>query len=252
MSNAGQPSGETFRERERNLRKQFLEDFRHCPIPDEELLANLGLFVNRQTLSRLLYMHDLYRRIVNVPGVVMEFGVRWGQNLALFSSLRGMYEPYNHNRKLIGFDTFSGFPGVKPEDGTWQLAREGGFNVTAGYEEYLRRVLEYHQNESPLPHIPKYELCAGDACQTLPKYLSEHPETVVALAYFDFDLYEPTKVCLQAIRDRLVRGSVLAFDELNCKEWPGETRAVMEILGLNQHRFQRDPHIPGGAFMVVE
>ncbi len=239
-------------DRELNLRRQFVADFKNSPIPDKEVLANLGLFLNRQTLSRILYMHDLYQRIIDVPGVIMEFGVRWGQNLALFSSFRGMYEPYNFNRKLVGFDTFSGFPAVRPEDGSSHLAQAGGYTVTANYEEYLRRVLDYHQAESPLPHIPKYELCVGDACQTLPKYLQDHPETVIAMAYFDFDVYEPTKVCLQAIRERLVRGSVLAFDELNCKEWPGETRAVMEVLGLNRYRFHRSPHVPVGAFVVID
>jgi len=239
-------------DKELDQRRRFVQDFRNCPIPEREILANLALFLNRQTLSRLLYMHDLYRRIIDVPGVVMEFGVRWGQNLALFSNFRGMYEPYNFSRKIIGFDTFSGFPAVSPEDGQAALAKVGGYNVTDNYEEYLRRVLDYHQNESPLSHIPKYELCVGDACQTLPQYLKDHPETIVALAYFDFDLYEPTKECLFAIRDRLTRGSVLAFDELNCKEFPGETLAVMEVLGLDQFRLQRNPHVPVGAFLVVD
>lgn len=240
-------------DKELELRRQFVADFKNCPIPDEELLANLGLFLRRQTLSRILYMHDLYLRIINVPGVVMEFGVRWGQNLALFSSFRGMYEPYNFNRKIVGFDTFGGFPAVRPEDGQSALATPGSYGVTAGFEEYLRRVLDYHQAESPLSHISdKYELCVGDACQRLPEYLRDHPETVVALAYFDFDIYDPTKVCLEAIRDRMVRGSVVAFDELSCKEWPGETRAVMEVLGLNRYRFQRSPHVPTGAFAVID
>lgn len=237
---------------ELDLRRQFLEDFRNCPIPDRELLANLGLFLNRQTLSRILYMHELYRRIIDVPGVVMEFGVRWGQNLALFSSFRGMYEPFNFNRKIIGFDTFSGFPSVRPEDGQGSPVKVGGYSVTSNYEQYLTRLLEYHQKESPLSHIPKFELCAGDACQTLPAYLQKRPETIVAMAYFDFDLYEPTKVCLEAIRNRLTRGSVLAFDELNNKEFPGETRAVMEVLGLDRYRLQRTPHNPTAAFLVID
>ena len=37
--------------------------------------------------------------------MVIEFGVRWGANLGLFQSLRGMYEPFNYNRKIVGFET---------------------------------------------------------------------------------------------------------------------------------------------------
>lgn len=79
-------------------------------IPDGELLQNLGLFLTRQNLSRLLFLKHLYDRVVDIQGDIFEFGVRWGQNLAAFSVLRGMLEPYNHTRRLVGFDTFDGFP----------------------------------------------------------------------------------------------------------------------------------------------
>lgn len=62
-----------------NKRNIFFDKmFKNTPIPDDELLSNLGLYLNRQTLSRILYMHELYRKIINVHGVTIEFGVRWG------------------------------------------------------------------------------------------------------------------------------------------------------------------------------
>jgi hypothetical protein len=85
-------------------------------------------------------------------------------------------------------------------------------------------VLDFHEAElAPIPHKKKYELVQGDATRTLPEYLQRHPETIVALAYFDFDIYAPTKACLEAVVPHLTKGSVLAFDELNCPEFPGET-----------------------------
>ena len=79
-------------------------------IPEGELLQNLGLFLTRQNFSRLLFVKHLYEQIINIQGDIVEFGVRWGQNLAAFSALRGILEPYNHSRRLVGFDTFEGFP----------------------------------------------------------------------------------------------------------------------------------------------
>lgn len=233
-------------------REGFHQLFERCPIPAKELLGNLGLFVNRQTLSRMLFMHDLYQRILPVHGIVMEFGVRWGQNLALFSSFRGMYEPYNHNRKIVGFDTFQGFPSVSKEDGADAINRAGSYAVTPGYENYLDAVLAYHESESPLRHVKKYELIKGDATETLDLYLKRHPETIVALAYFDFDLYEPTKKCLQLISDRLTRGSVVGFDELNWPAFPGETLAVKEVFGLGRYAIRRSTNNPSPSFIVIE
>lgn len=89
---------------------------RSSSIPDSELMDNLGLFLRRQNLARLLFMDQIYKMILDVHGVVMEFGVRWGQNISLFQNLRAIYEPFNYNHKIIGFDTFDGFPGVSSED----------------------------------------------------------------------------------------------------------------------------------------
>jgi hypothetical protein len=74
----------------------------------------------------------------------------------------------------------------------------------------------------------------------------------VALAYFDFDLYEPTKVCLEAIKDRLTKGSIVAFDELNYHTWPGETLALKEALGLGRYAIKRTPHNPEPSYIVIE
>ena len=235
-----------------NTREMFYETFTQCPIPPNELLSNLGLFLNRQTLSRVLFMHELYQRIIPVHGVIMEFGVRWGQNLALFSSFRGMYEPYNYNRKIVGFDTFSGFPSVSSHDGIDDIAHAGAYGVTSDYDTYLDSVLAYHETESPLSHIKKYELIKGDATITLEQYLLAHPETIIALAYFDFDIYEPTKKCLELIRSHLTKGSVVGFDELNWPSFPGETKAVKEVFGLDKYAIRRSPLNPSPSFVVIE
>lgn len=231
-------------------RAEFLQLLKHSPIPDGELLSNLGLYLNRQTLSRILFMHELYQKIISVHGVVMEFGVRWGQNLALYESFRGIYEPYNYNRKIIGFDTFAGFPEIDAKDG--DKVSPGDYGVTQNYEAYLERVLNYHESESPISHKRKYELVKGDATYTIDEYLRAHPETIVALAYFDFDIYLPTKKCLESIRDRLTKGSILAFDELNCPEFPGETLALREVLGTDRYAIRRSPLNPLCSYMIIE
>jgi len=237
---------------EQARRIKFLQLFKSCPIPERELLSQLGLFTRRQDLSRQLFMHEMYQRIIGVPGIVIEFGVRWGQNLALFSSFRGIHEPYNHTRKIVGFDTFAGFPTVHAKDGTAEIATTGAYGVTDNYDEYLEQVLNYHESESPVSHMKKFELVKGDAGEQTEKYLIAHPETIIALAYFDLDLYEPTKRCLQAIRSHLTKGSVIGFDELNISFFPGETQALKEVLGLDRYRIYRSPYGSSPSYLIVE
>ena len=231
-------------------RDQLSQLLDSSPIPQEQLLPNLGLFLESKNLARLLFLDHVYQQIIDVQGVIMEFGTRWGQNLGVLSALRGIYEPFNRHRKIIGFDTFSGFPSVSQQDGEkWQ---DGQLAVTEGYVSYLEKVLNLHEQINPLGHIRKFELCQGDATLEVPTYLTAHPETIVALAYFDFDLYEPTKACLEAIRPRLTKGSVLAFDELNDPDSPGETTALLEVFGLNTVRLKRFRYASRVSFFVLE
>ncbi|WBO85670.1 hypothetical protein [Hymenobacter yonginensis] len=234
---------------QQNRVQQLAQHLRNTPLPDAELPHNLGLYLSRQTFSRLLFLHELYQQIVPVHGVVMEFGVRWGQNLAVLHALRGMYEPYNYNRRIIGFDTFNGFPAVSTQDGG--QAHPGHYSVPANYQQYLNELLALHEAESPLPHKRKFELVAGDATLTVPAYLQAHPETVVAFAYFDFYINAPTKACLEAILPRMPKGAILAFDELNSPEFPGETLAFDEVLGLRNYAIRRSPLNPLISYIVL-
>lgn len=240
-------SGATSPEADRRL--QLMSLLRGSPVPNTELVHNLGLYLTRQTFSRLLFLAELYQQIIPVHGVAMEFGVRWGQNLALLHALRGMYEPFNYNRKIIGFDTFAGFPSVAPEDGS--LVKPSDYGVGENYQAYLEQILALHEADSPVAHKRKFELVAGDAMQTVPAYLARHPETIVAFAYFDFDLYAPTKACLEAIRPHLTKGAILAFDELNTPEFPGETLAFQEVFGTSNYALRRSPLNPLVSYIVL-
>ena len=237
---------------EKSIRSQFVEDFKQCPIPEDEILSNLGLFLNSKNLSRILFMNHLYQQIIDVQGIIVEFGVRWGQNVSLFSAFRGIYEPFNRHRKIVGFDTFKGFPAISEKDGKSELMREGELAVSDNYIDYITRVMEFQEKDNPLSHIKKFELVAGDAVVEIDKYLKGHPETIIALAYFDFDIYEPTKKCLEAIGPHLVKGSVLGFDELNDPDSPGETIALREIFGLNNIKLKRYRYASRVSYFVLE
>ena len=237
---------------EKLIREQFVEHFKKCPIPDDQLLSSLGLFLNSKNLSRILFMDHLYKQIIDVQGSIIEFGTRWGPNLALFAALRGIYEPFNRHRKIVGFDTFTGFPEISKKDGKSDMMKKGTLAVTENYVDYLTKVMEFQEQDNPLSHIKKFELIAGDAVVEIDKYLKEYPETIIALAFFDFDIYEPTKKCLEAIRTHLVKGSVLAFDELSDHDSPGETIALEEVFGLNNIKLRRYRYASRVSYFVLE
>ncbi|MDR0683167.1 MAG: class I SAM-dependent methyltransferase, partial [Dysgonamonadaceae bacterium] len=230
----------------------FTRLYLDSPMPDNLKLDNILLYITRQTLSRILLMDELYKKFIDVQGIICEFGVFYGANLALYEAFRGLYEPYNITRKIVGFDTFEGFPNINKKDGESEIVQKGAYSTTKGYEEYLEQVLLYHEKQSPVSHKKKFELIKGDATKTVKEYFNKYPETIVAFAYFDFDLYEPTKECLETIIPHLSKGAIIGFDELNHHEFPGETRAFDEVLGLNKQVIHRSRTNPYTSYILYE
>ena len=64
---------------EKELQRKFVELFRQAPLPDDEILPNLGLFLSSKALSRVLFFYEIYKKIINTHGIIVEFGVRWGR-----------------------------------------------------------------------------------------------------------------------------------------------------------------------------
>ena len=253
MKKIEQSDQETIRpsSNEQATRKRLLDMFEQTPIPREQILENLELYMRPQRISEILALQKLYMKIIDVHGIIVEFGVRWGRHLSVFSALRAIHEPYNFYRKIVGFDTFQGFIELSPEDGKSDKVHLGSMSVSEGYECYLDSILVLHEAEAPLAHIRRIELYKGDAPVKLAEYLERHPETTIAMAYFDMNLYKPTKECLELIKSFSTKGSIWAFDELMHPEFAGEVLALKEVLDTTQYKIRRFPTIPYPQYIVL-
>lgn len=232
------------------LEQALTAQLQRTAIPTGELLKNLGLYLSPGALGRILYIYELYRQIVPIQGCIAEFGCRYGQNLALFNALRGLLEPFNRLRKVIGFDTFRGFPSVHQNDGANNSI--GDYSVPDDYESYLDKNLQIIEGMSPLSHLKKYELVSGDASVTVERYIEDNPHTIFALCYFDMDIYKPTRDVLSQVLPKMGRGAILAFDELNDEDMPGETIAVLESFDIRKVTIRRNPLSARTSYIILE
>lgn len=234
---------------ERGVLDALCEAFDQSHVPLPQRLQTFPRHVRRQDVARFLAKYELFNLSLPANGSVVECGVFAGGGLLGWSHFSAILEPYNHTRRIIGFDTFEGFPGVAPEDtqrGTSEHMHAGAFQTHAGIQDEIRNLAALQDRNRPLGHIPKVELVGGDACQTIPAYVEQNPHLLISLIYLDFDIYAPTKVALETLLPRVVKGGVVAFDELNCAEFPGETTALLEVADLANvplRRFSFDPYI---------
>jgi hypothetical protein len=215
---------------------------------DSDWNADFNVFMRRQTLARILFLDMLYRKIIEVPGSILEFGCKYGASLSIFCGLRGIYEPFNFTREIYGFDSFSGFLNIDKRDGTH--VQEGQLATSKNWRDTLEKVLNIHINDSPLSHLMHVETIAGDVTNTWPNFVSERPHLSIAMAYFDLDLYLPSKFLLENVIDFMPKGSLIIFDEFTTKIFPGETLALQEVLGIKNCDLKRSPLSPTAAYLI--
>lgn len=206
--------------------------------------VHMPLFCSTASIARILWLEEIVAQIKLVPGDVIEFGSQWGASLNVIAALMKIQEPYNPSRRLVSFSTFEeGFVGVDEN-------LEGGLNdglyaTTNGWHKQLVQLMRMNHEGLDFECVP------GDASQNIKVYLERQKSRLIALCHFDMDIYKPTKDCLEAILPHMVKGGILVFDELNCSAFPGETRAVLEVLGRD-FKIRRTDLQPYSCFVIVE
>ena len=214
----------------------------------EEIADAPFVYAKRQLVTTALTRIELFQKILNTQGAIVECGVHKANSLMLYYHLSSILEPYNFGRKIIGFDTFEGFRSLSGKDAPGLTEKH--FSDT-NYDHIVEWV-ELQDRNRAQGHIPRVELVKGDATRTIPEYVSNNPHLIVALLYLDFDIYEPTNVALKHLLPLVPKGGVVGFDEVNCKTWQGETIALKENLTLGEVRLQKFAYDPWVSYYVVE
>jgi hypothetical protein len=209
------------------------------PFSNLERLKNLSLYTPRQDVTNFLLRYEIFKRVLGVQGSIIECGVLRGSGLMAWAQFSAILEPTNHQRRVVGFDTFTGFPKLSKQDRSSESAHARPGGLAANSYDHLQECVELYDMNRFVGHVPKVELVRGDATKTIPAYVKDNPQLIVSLLYLDFDIYRPTLAALKHFVPRMPKGAVIAFDELNLKDWRGESIAVLETLKLREYRIER-------------
>uniref|UniRef100_A0A6C0B9D9 Methyltransferase n=1 Tax=viral metagenome TaxID=1070528 RepID=A0A6C0B9D9_9ZZZZ len=193
----------------------------------EKHIADFALYTPINSMQSFLAKYELMKMIQGIPGAVIEMGVCSGNGLMSLIHCHNILQPTYKYREFYGFDTFEGFPDVHENDIANIKWEKGDFSNNC-YDK-LNNIIDIHG--SYCYAAPPVQLIKGNVNETLPEFLKENKHIIVSLLYLDLDIYEPTKTALKHLLPKMAKGSIIAFDELNWKSFPGETIAVLEELG---------------------
>ena len=241
--------------RDKFMWEELEKMFKRHNFTYEEILRNWPAYILRRDLPRVLAHYELFKKVIDLPGCIVELGVYKGASLFTWASLMETFCASDRYRKVFGFDHFEGLKADQftEEDGATDDSVQkavGGYKATA---DEVRTLVKLHNADNLLPGTERCRLIEGDLMETLPQFLEETPGIKISLLHFDVDLYKPTKFALELLYPLVVTGGVVCFDEYGLIPWQGETRAVDEFLA----QFDKPPvirkfpfyHVPCGYFI---
>ncbi|MCH1966138.1 TylF/MycF/NovP-related O-methyltransferase [Paraclostridium sordellii] len=183
--------------------------------------------VNR--MGKQLAQYELYKKIVNIPGEVLEFGVYKGASIIRFATYRELLEN-TYSRKIIGFDIFGEFPKTDNYDDNKFIQRfeeQGGNGISKeALEDFIK-----HKN------INNIELIKGNVFDTLDEFLEKNKQIKISLLHLDLDVYKPTKFILEKLYERMVPGGIIVFDDYGTVK--GATDAIDEFLKEKNKKIEK-------------
>ncbi len=170
-----------------------------------------------------------------IPGEICEFGCYTGRSLAALTYCHQKYfESENEhnqkgiaNRKIFGFDSFEGLT----ESENHPRWNKGLFNKNHSFHPTIK----YGDSVTPdkvVNFFKQYKLMQPILIKSYFENLVLDDIKEIALIHIDCDLYSSTKIVLDKIKDKLVDGSLILFDDwynFKGKDCKGERRAFKEF-----------------------
>ena len=235
-----------------DARMKIFNSMNEYEATDDEKERSMGLFLRGSLLARIFAISDIYKQILNVPGVIFDVGTWRGQTAVICENLRAIFEPLHLNRRIVCFDTFEGYKGFSVKDKQTNLHCEGTYSVGGeAYAQFLRDLLVLHEKSNALGHNNgKHKVIVGDATKTIPQFFVDNPNECVSLAFFDLNVYDPAAHAFENIWPRLVPGGIIAFWQLTRDVIPAEGRFYAEkVLEKYPHKIQRCSTYPGLCYI---
>lgn len=158
-------------------------------------------------ICKLLAQYELYQKILDVPGDILELGVYKAASLIRLATFRQTLENASA-RKIVGFDAFGTFPRDNislPSDKQFieNFECAGGAGLTV---EETRAIFERKGFQN-------IHLVPGNIFHTLDDYLQKFPATRIAFLHLDMDVKEPTQYALEKLFDRVTPRGLVVFDD---------------------------------------
>lgn len=158
-------------------------------------------------LGKILAHYELYKKIVDIPGDVLELGVFKMNSLIRWATFRNLIEN-QYSRNIYGFDIFGSFP--IPTDSSKSdkdfIKKHDKLPDRFSFEE-AKEIIDFK-------NFKNVELIKGDIFETIKDFISPKVGNLrIALLHLDLDLESPTAFALEQLWEYIVSGGIIIIDD---------------------------------------
>jgi hypothetical protein len=217
-------------EKDNEIEVRLEKHFERYGVTRREVCRNFPIYARRIFLKRFLAHYEMFQMVKDLPGDIVELGVYRGLSLLSWANFLEIRNMGDRSKQVIGFDHWRGFTKFHEKDGAPDPRVnkvEGGYD-SSGFQAILLDAIKIFDEDRFIPYKPRIVLVDGDIQQTVPRYCKEKSGLRICLLHVDCDMYIPTKVALEHLWPRVVKGGVVVFDDYGIRPWEGESTAVDE------------------------
>ncbi len=211
--------------------------------------THFNLFMNDERLSKFLIHYEIFKKIKNYKGSIVECGVFKGTSFSRFAMLRELIGKSKSN-KLIAFDVFSDkFPDTKFKNEKKQ--RKHWINTAGGSSIAINQLTKIFKKKK----IKNFKLIKGDVLQTIPNFVKKNPNLKIALLNVDIDFVETTQCVLDNLYNKVIKGGIILFDNYEGVGtggtfYKGETDTIKRFLKKKNKKIIKFPFFNRPSYIV--
>jgi hypothetical protein len=187
---------------------------------------------NPSRLTKILAQYELYKKIANIPGDIIECGVYKASSLIRLATFRDYLEK-PLDRKIFCFDLYG-------REYTDPLELEVGSCIAQGE---LNKVLTHKG-------FKNIHLINGDMEKTIPQFVQNNADLEIALLHLDVDQYKPSRAILENFWDCIAKNGIVFLDDYGSV--PEQTQATDEFCSKKKIKISKLGSTPSLTYLLKE
>tara|TARA_B110001454_G_C12684861_1_gene419725 strand:- start:824 stop:1453 length:630 start_codon:yes stop_codon:yes gene_type:complete len=170
-------------------------------------------------ISKLLFHYELYKKIKDLDGHIVECGVFKGVSLIRFLSFIKIFK--DNKKWVYGFDAFGKFPSTnRIEDKKFADRHNKNLGNGLSIDKLKKKLVK--------KKFKNFKLIKGNILDTIDKFLLKKKNFKISLLHLDLDVFVATNFALEKLYPLVVKNGVIILDDY--KHVSGTTRSVNQFL----------------------